>query len=576
MRFLSRDRGLGYLAVAGLVVLSTLLAACSTTQPAVSQQGSPSSAAAAQPTPAVSLAKDQVFRYNFTSEPATLDPGLINEVGQEAVTKQIFTGLVRYKPDLTVEPALAEKWEASPDAKTYTFTLKDTKWSDGTAVTAADFEYAIKRMLDPKFASTYAHFLYDLKGAEAFNGALGTKNKPKQADDATLAKLRDAVGVKALDARTLKFDLENPASYFLSLLAQGNVSPIKKDVVEKFGDKWTEPGNIISNGPFLLKSWAPGSKITLERNPNYFDTRPTLDRIEITFITDDATAYAAYRNGELDISSNIPDALVQQIRQDSSLSKDILQDNTLRTTFLGFDVKAKPFDDKRVRQAFQMALDTKTLNDKVLNGIHTPAKSFIPLGMPGFQPEIGFDFNPAKARQLLAEAGYPDGKGLPKVTAMYATSTANKLRMEYIQAQIKENLGIDIELENVEGKSFGARLVSDPAPMFFLGFASDYPHPNNWLRVAWGEIGSGVNFSQWSNTGFDDLVRKAAAEPDQKRQLDMYAQAQKILVDDAPALWMYFQGRFRLVKPWVKGLKTTPQDPQVGAYFWKDLQIAAH
>ncbi|TAK36039.1 MAG: peptide ABC transporter substrate-binding protein, partial [Chloroflexota bacterium] len=503
-------------------------------------------------------------------------PGLINEVGQEAVTKQIFTGLVRYKPDLTVEPALAEKWEASPDAKTYTFTLKDTKWSDGTAVTAADFEYAIKRMLDPKFASTYAHFLYDLKGAEAFNGALGTKNKPKQADDATLAKLRDAVGVKALDARTLKFDLENPASYFLSLLAQGNVSPIKKDVVEKFGDKWTEPGNIISNGPFLLKSWAPGSKITLERNPNYFDTRPTLDRIEITFITDDATAYAAYRNGELDISSNIPDALVQQIRQDSSLSKDILQDNTLRTTFLGFDVKAKPFDDKRVRQAFQMALDTKTLNDKVLNGIHTPAKSFIPLGMPGFQPEIGFDFNPAKARQLLAEAGYPDGKGLPKVTAMYATSTANKLRMEYIQAQIKENLGIDIELENVEGKSFGARLVSDPAPMFFLGFASDYPHPNNWLRVAWGEIGSGVNFSQWSNTGFDDLVRKAAAEPDQKRQLDMYAQAQKILVDDAPALWMYFQGRFRLVKPWVKGLKTTPQDPQVGAYFWKDLQIAAH
>lgn len=575
MRFLSHGRGLAYLAVVGLVILGTLLAACQNTQQPGLPKDSSSGAAPPQQSAAPTLAKEQVFRFNLTAEPETVDPGLVSEIGAETVTKQIFAGLMRYKPDLTVEPALAQKWEASADAKSYTFTLRDSKWSDGTPVTAADFDYAIKRLLDPKLASKYAHFLYDLKGAEEYNTALGTKDNPKRPDDATLAQLRDAVGVKAVDAKTLRFELANAASYFLNMLAQGNLSPVKKDVVDKFGDKWTEPGNIVSNGPFVLKGWTRGSKAVLERNPNYYDTKPTLERIEITFMSDDATAYAAFQRGELDVSSNIPDALVPQIRQDASLSKSILQDNMLRTNFLGFNVKAKPFDDKRVRQAFQMGVDTKTLNDKVLNGIHRPAKSFIPMGMAGYQADLGFDFNPAKGKQLLAEAGYPDGKGFPKVTAAYATSTANKLRMEFIQAQIKENLGLDIELENVEPKTFGSRLSSDTPHIFSMGFASDYPHPNDWLRVVW-ETGAGSNFSKWSNKNFDDLVRKAAAEPDQKKQLDTYAQAQKILVDEAPALWLFFQGRFRLVKPWVMNLTTTPQDPSVGAYFWRDIKIAAH
>jgi len=521
------------------------------------------------------LAKDQVLHFNLLDEPNTIDPSYDEDTTEETVIKQTFVGLVRYKPDLTVEPAIAESWKISADAKQFTFKLRDTKWSDGTPVTANDFEYAFKRFLDPKIASSYAFFLYDVKGAEAYNTALGTSDKPLNPSDADLAKLRDAVGVKALDAKTLQVDLAVPAVYMLNIFAQGDLSPLKKDVIDKYGDKWTEPANIVSNGPFKLKSWEHKSKMVLERNPNYFDKAPTLERIEFSFITEDAPAWAAYENNELDISHTIPDAQIPQLRTDPKYSKEVIEGTQLATYYVSMNTNKPPFDKKEVRQAFQMAVDTKTLCEKVLNGTCRAAKSFVPPGMPGYQADIGFDYNPTKAKELLAKAGYPDGKGFPEVTLVYNTSTGHQLRMEYVQSQLKQNLGINIKLENWESKTYFRKVDTDKPQMARMGWMSDYPHPNDWLRIVWASD-AGQNYLKWKNTQFDDLVTKAAAEVDQKKAIDLYNQAQKILVDEAPAIWIYYYGTFRLVKPWVKGLVTTPQDPNIGAYFWKDIQIAAH
>lgn len=536
-------------------------------------------AAPAKPTeaakPAAQLHKEQILKFNILGETRTVDPTHAEDTNSSVVIQQIFARLVRYKSDLSVEGDIAESWTVAPDGKSYTFKLKDTKWSDGKPVTAKDFEYAFKRMADPKVASPYSHFIYTIKGVEAYNSALGTKEKPLTPSDADLAKLRDAVGVKAVDDKTLKIDLEVPASFFLSLLAHSNMAPVRQDVVDKHGDKWTDADKIVSNGPFLLESWTPKSDIVMKRNPSYFGKAPTLEKIKLTFMSEDATAFAAYQNNELDISHSIPDAQIPQIRQDPKLKAEIVETNELATYYVGLNNKEKPFNDKRVRQAFQMAVDTKTLCEKVLAGVPRPAKSFIPPGMPGHQPEIGFDFNPQKAKELLAQAGYADPKTFPKVTLVYNTSSGHKLRMEYVQAQIKQNLGVDIGVENWEGQTYFRKVATEHPLMYRIGWIGDYPHPNNWLNEVF-KTGSGQNYGLYSNKEFDDLNAKALSETDPKKALDLYAQAQKLLVEDAGALWLYYYGRFRLVKPWVKGLVTTPIDSYLGSMHWKDIQILAH
>lgn len=541
----------------------------------------PNPTAATKPTEAPKpagdqLAKDQVLRVVLLDEPNGIDPSLAEDTGQATLINQLWCNLVRYKPDLTVEPDCAASWKVSDDAKTYTFTLRDgLKWSDGKPITAKDFEYSFKRIVDPKVASPYAGFVYEIKGAEAYNTAMGTADKPAKPSDADLQKLRDAVGAKAVDDKTFQVDLTDPAVYFLTILPQANLVPLRQDVIEKGGDKWTDPGSIVSNGPFVLDQWVPKSKIVLKKNANYWDKVPTLDRVEITYQTEDATAFAAYQNNEIDLSSTIPDAQIPQIRNDAKLKNEILAGSSLSTYYIGFNVKTKPFDNMKVRQAFQMAIDTKTLCEKVLFGVPKPAKSFIPPGMPGYQPEIGFDFDPAKAKQSLADGGFKDPTTFPKVTLVYGTSSGHKLRMEYIQQQIKQNLGIEIAVENWEPQTYFRKLATDHPAMYRAGWNSDYPHPNDWLNVVWA-TGSDQNYSQWSNKDYDAMNKKAAAEPDQTKALAMYAQTQKTLVDEAPAAWIYFYGTFRLVKSWVKGFQATSQDPTPGSFFWKNISIMAH
>lgn len=556
-----------------LLLPALLLSACA---PAASGPGGASG----------DLDANQEYRANIDGDPPSLDPNASAWDPSIAVISLVFKGLLRFKDDLTLDAAAAKEVPTisnggiSADGKTYTIKLRnDVKWSDGKAVTAKDFEYSVKRLLDPKLAAAYASFYYAIVGAEAYNSAMGTKSAPKSPDAASMASLRDAVGVKAVDDTTLKFTLADPSSSFLSLLALHPVVPVRQDVIEAKGDTWaSDPASYIGNGPYKMTEYVSKDHITLVPNDNYFGNKPKLKKITLFMVENITANYAAFQNGERDIS-RVPPASVPQVMQDPNLKEQVVRVPRLATFAMQFNNKIAPFDNPKVRQAFSMAFDRQTYIDKVRNGVGRPAVSWIPPGMPGYQADLGkqWDFNPSKAKQLIADAGYPDGKGLPPISFQYANAGANPQTAQYAQAQFKDNLGVDIKLEPMEAAEFTKLVGSKKYQVAMAGWTADYPDPDNWLPETFGSNGGG-NYTQYSNPKLDDLMKKAAVEQDPKKRLDMWAEAQKMVVDDLPMVFLFNDERFVLVKSYVKGLKTTAIDTQAltGNNFMDEVYLLKH
>jgi len=514
----------------------------------------------------------QVLRVQLQSEPASIDPAQDQDTSQETVIKQLFTGLTRMTPDLKPEGAIADSWKFNADNTQVTFTLKDTKWSDGTPVTAKDFEYAWKRFVDPRTASPYASLVLGvIKGATELNTA-------SISDTAKLQPLVDALGVKAIDDKTLQVDLAQAAPYFPYIAALGNMGPVRQDVVEKDPATWAEVGSLIGNGPFVLKSWSKGTEIVLTPNPNYFEGPPKLQTLTIKFITDNAAAFANYQANEVDIVQ-VPSPEIPGIRANPQFDGQVTLTSRLATYFYGFDATKPPFDNVKVRQAFAAAIDRKTLNDQVLNGVNIPAYSFIPPGMPAHltQEEAGDTqvFNPEKAKQLLADAGYPEGKGFPAITLAYNSTSDHALIAQRLQADLQNNLGLQVQLDPRDSKTYFGDIQKNPPPFFRSGWNADYPDPADWNRLVFGP-GSDQNYGKWENPEYTKLLDQADKESDPAKREAIYKDAEKILAQDAGALFIYWYGNFRLVKPWVKNLTYTSQDPELGAYFYKDAQILNH
>jgi oligopeptide transport system substrate-binding protein len=531
------------------------------------------------------LAATQEFRANIQGEPPTLDPNLTAWESSVAVISLVFDGLLRFKEDLGLAPAVAREVPTlanggiSEDGKTYTLKLRDdVKWSDGKAVTAKDFEYSVKRMLNPKLAAEYASFYYAIQGAKEYNTALGTKKQPKNPDPATLARLREGVGVRALDSHTLQFTLKEPRASFVNLLALWPVYPLRQDIIEAKGERWYEdPASYIGNGPFKVTEWVRKDHITLEPNPYYYDTKPKLDKVTLVMVADAAADYAAYQAGEREIV-RVPSANIASVQADPTLKGEVLRWPRLATMLLLFNNKKPPFDNLKVRQALSMAFDRETFVQKIRGGSGKPAYSWIPPGMPGYQPELGkeYAFNPAKARETLAAAGFPGGQGLPPIALHYAAVGPNQQIAEFTQAQFKDNLGIEIKLEPLEPRQFASFLGQKKYQMAFVGWSADYPDPENWLPEFFGSQG-GNNLAQYSNPRFDELAQKALVELDGKKRLELWAQAQKIVVDDAASLFIFHDERIMQVKPYVKGLKVTALDKSFpGNWFLKEVSILKH
>ncbi|MCP4538103.1 MAG: AAA family ATPase [Chloroflexi bacterium] len=490
------------------------------------------------------------FRFAGQSEPLTLDPGLAWEAASCNVIDQLFSGLVESSPEISVMPGVAHSWEVLDGGSQYIFHLRDdVRWSDGTPVTAKDFEYAWRRVLDPATGSPNANQLYDIKGARTFHQG----------------KVED-LGVQALDETTLVVKLEGPTGYFLHLLAFNVAYPVPRHAVEALGEAWAEAENIVINGPFRLDEWKPGKLLVLVRNPDYHGRfKGNLQRVEQFLNIEGDARLEIYEANELDIAGLSP-AKMDRARQRHA--GEYISAPSLQTLYLGFDTSRPPFDDPRVRRAIAFALDKETLADVVLRGYVSPGTGgFVPPGMPGHSAGIGLPYDPEQARQLLVKAGYPGGRGFPGVSLL-AQPDGPQVTQEFLQAQWQENLGIEIVWEMVDDhRTLLDRLDRELPCIYLHGWVADYPDPDNFLRVCSMRLET-----RWRNETYEQLVEKARRVMDQAERMRMYQQADKILIKEAPIIPLFHTRLSPLVKPWVSNFPI----PAIGGWFLKDIIIEPH
>jgi ABC-type oligopeptide transport system substrate-binding subunit/DNA-binding SARP family transcriptional activator len=486
-----------------------------------------------------------------TDQPTTLDPTMAGDVQSDSKINQLFSGLVDPSPDLGVVPDVAQSWDVLEGGKKYLFYLRDdVRWSDGNPVTAGDFEYGWKRVLDPATWSPLANLLYDVKGARAFHQ--GQVSDP------------DSVGVKALDEVTLAVELEGPTGYFLHLLTGCTTFPVPRHAVELHGEAWAEPENIVTCGPFRLQAWQPGERMTLVRNPDYHGRfTGNLERVELLLRdVEPAARLEMYEGDRLDVVW-ITSSEVDRVRQ--RYAGEYRSVPILRTMYLQFDASRPPFDDVRVRRAFVLAADREVLVKAVAPDFFPATGGFVPPGMPGHSPGIGLPYDPGQARQLLAEAGYPGGQGFPVVECLVWTAWVDP--GENLQAQWRENLGVKIEWETMEWRALLARLDERVPHLLITGWDADYPDPDNFMRVGYDQHKSG-----WRNEGYGSLVERAQRSLDQGERMRMYGEAERILAEEAPIMPIYYFSSRLLVKPWVTGYPATG----MRGWFWKDVIIKPH
>jgi oligopeptide transport system substrate-binding protein len=504
--------------------------------------------AAAKPTGG--LAADQLIRIPL-AEPPTIDPGLAEDLASLEIIFPLFDGLVTFDDKGTVSGLGAERWAISPDGLTYTFTLRQgVQWSDGKPVTAQDYAWAWKRNIDPATASPYANTLFPVKNAVAIN-------------DGELDP--DQLGVEAKDDRTLVVTLEKPAAYFLRLASTWALMPLRQDVLEKSGDKWTEPQNIITNGAFKLKEWQHDTQIVLERNDAYWGPKPTLQRAIYRLFPEGGgeQVLAAYEAGDLDTfgpgaSFELPPNQVDRIMAEPKLKNEVALFDQSGTSFISVNTRRPHLQDPKVRMALGQALDRQKIVDEVLKRPDKPAFSLQPEGIVGRKPEIWPKDDITTAKRLLAEAGYPDGRGFPEITFAYNTSDQWKLLGEYLQQRWKETLGINVKLDSMEFAVFLKWRRGDDwtekGDLFRASWISDYEDPNNWYNVVWDSQSDPQSFNLgWKNSQYDTLVRQAAAELDPAKRQALYGQAEEILAQGYPAIPLFHYVTRTLVKPYIQG-----------------------
>ncbi len=470
----------------------------------------------------LTLPLKETLRVRIASEPPSLDWHKATDTTSALVTSNLMDGLVGYdfsKGEPNIVPALASKWETQ-DNKTWIFTLRDgVKWSDGEFFTAQHVLDGFQRLVNPATASEYGYFLYPIKNARAY----------------AEGKIKDfsQVGVSIPNPNQVKIELEKPMAFFPFLLTHHSTFPIRLDVVQKHGDKWTEPENIVTIGPFKMIVWEHDKQLVLERNPNYYGTPASLKHVVILMIQEATTAVNLFDSGKIDAMNDLPP---QQLRQLKG-RKEFKAIGSLVIQYYGFNVLKKPMDNVKVRQAIAHAIDRQEIVS-ILDGGQIPMTSFVPAGMFGYEASRGLPFNVERSKQLLKEAGYTDVSKFPKIDFRMNTAESHQLVAENVQAQLKRNLGINMEIKNEEWKVYLSTLTADAPPMFRFGWSGDYPDPDNFLNLMTSY--SENNRCHWKNKKFDDLIEQAATESDREKRRELYAQAQKIMVEEeAPLVPLY-------------------------------------
>jgi oligopeptide transport system substrate-binding protein len=513
--------------------------------------------------PGEKLAKDQTFRYGggglYQYEPASHD---FNKDLYCNGAVALWAGLMKFNADFQAVPYVANKVTPNADGSVWTFTIrKDSKWSDGSPCTAKDFEYSWKRQLDPASKAPYAAFLYDLKNGQAFNKG--------QISDAA------QVGVKAKDDWTLEVTLEGPRGYFPVLSAYLAALPGHKASIEKHGDKWTEPGNIVSNGPFTLEAWDHQKQLVLRKNKHFFDAKDvTLEKVIIPIIGVQAGALP-YENNEIDLTA-LQAADLKRIQSDPKTSKEVFRYPYPGTWYLTPQVTKPPFDNLQVRKALSHAVDREAVA-KVAQGFSIPAHCMIPPGFPGFVDDKKIKdlqrFDAKRAMEMLKGTPYEGGKNWPKVVlSMRDEALQSKPMAEAVQAVLLENLNLKTELEVLEPRVFRERLWKQDLQLVWIRWFMDYPDPHNeYFDTFYSNKPTGKR-QAWSNEHFDKVLEAGRDTRDTKKRLEHYLKAEELLQSDVgyvPVAWVV---RYGAAKSYVRGIeKNKAGEPVLEGNIYVDM-----
>jgi oligopeptide transport system substrate-binding protein len=494
------------------------------------------------------------LNLNLGEGPFTLDPARASDSASINVVEQLFVGLVDVDDETAeVRPELATGWTVSPDGTVYTFTLRsDAAWSDGHPVTAEDVRYGILRSLDPATESGYAYVLtFVVKNAGAYH-------------DGTITDTNQ-VGVTAVDTTTLRVTLEGPAPHALSILSMGVARPVPRWAIEAHGvPTWTEPANIVTNGPYRLAEWVHDDHILLEKDPTYYGAADVqIERVKM-WIVDQATAWQMYLDGQLD-TTFVPYAAFDQVRADPLLSQELVIAPKGCTYYYGFNTTKPPVDNVHMRRALSHAVDRLELVEDVADVIgegQKPAQWFCRPGMAGCptmesHPDAGIKSDPNAARVELQaymdEMGYASVDEIPEILLMYNTLEKHRRIAEYISQAWMDDLGVTVVISDMEWHAYLDFLQADSPPVWRLGWCLDYPDANNWTRQVFAIGGHEENATQWRNEEFTALCEEAALEPDPIKRQDMYAQAETILCyEDAAIIPLYWYTSLEATKPYLE------------------------
>ncbi len=554
------------------------------------------------------------FTFVNNTELKSIDPAIVTGQPEGRVLQGLFEGLTGLdEKNLDVIPAIADRWEISDDKLSYTFHLRPTaRWSDGSTITAQDIHWSMRRFLDPATAAQYAYQAWYIKNAGKYSkkdiqpgdpveielhekapGALpfargkmiyGTATKVEvipaerpedvrrrysvtvggeqrvfvaggggdSAEDCkqVLFDFRE-VGIRAIDASTVQIRLDSPTPFFLSLLAFYPLFPVQPKCVETYGfPNWTKPGSIVTGGPFHLHSRRIRDRLRMTRSATYWDREHVRCQIiDVLAVESVATGFNLYLTGKADWIATVPSPIIPELLAEQRA--DFRPIPELTVYFYRINVTKPPLDQKLVRQALACAINKRQIVQTVTRAGELPASSFVPPGFPGYQSPAGLAYNPDQARRLLADAGHAGGAGLGRIPILYNTDEAHQSIAELIQDQWKRALGIDVVPQNQPWSSYLESQRTLKYSVARAGWGGDYLDPNTFLDLF--VTGGENNETGWSNADYDRLIQGAAYESDPARRMEMFRQAEAILLDEAPIIPIYFRVSKNMVRPYVKG-----------------------
>lgn len=497
----------------------------------------------------------QHINYLLPGTPLSLDPGKLQDEADYQLITNLFEGLVRLKPDGTLEKAMAEDWQVTDEGRKYIFTIREANWSDGEKVTAYDFEATVKRNLDPSFNCPYAYLLYDVKNAEGYHRSMDSDYSGKTA-------IWENVGIKAQDEKTLVIELQQRDPAFIKKLVHPVFYPLPpKALLASSGDFFTAPA-LIGNGPFKFVGEEAGKKYVLAKNTAYWDAEQVkLESMDWFLPVNGQDGWTLFNEEKVDLIVNVPITEVQQGLRRGRLGSSPL----LACYYYQFNVNRKPLSDQRVRQALSYALNRQEIVEKYLQGGQKPARGLIPEGMPDGLPGTDFrqvstgkipDGNLEQARRLLVEAGYPRGKDFPELELLVSDDVGHQYLAEKLRGEWQKNLGITVKITSLSWQELLMRMKERDFDLGLLGWIVDYADPSAFLKQY--IRGSGNNDTGWNNPVYDQFIKEAFSNDNEEVRMQAFHKAEDILLEELPVLPIYEYTKVYAAKKVIKGLYFSP------------------